>query len=147
MAVTLLAAALAVLPGCGASSSSSSPQTGSGAPSAASTSPGAAASTSYYAKDRGNAQFAMGTTVVITRSGFQPQQLLAPVGYAIVWKNLSGSTQSVHLDNFGSRVDSGPIPPGGSWSFNPKAQLSIVYHSTYHPRFHGQLQVQQVGNQ
>jgi hypothetical protein len=89
----------------------------------------------------------MGTSILITASGFRPRILLAPMGAPVVWKNVSSRTQSVHLDNFGSPVDSGPIKPGGTWSFNPNAQLSIVYHSTYDRRFRGQLQVQLVGNQ
>jgi len=88
----------------------------------------------------------MGSTIVITPTGFSPGILLAPLGPTITWENESGSVQSVHLDNFGSRVDSGPIQPGHVWAFNPHAALSIVYHSTYRPSFQGQLQVQAVGN-
>jgi len=82
----------------------------------------------------------MGTTVIITPTGFSPQVLLAPLGPS------SGKVQSVHLDNFGSPVDSGPIQPGHAWAFNPHAALSIVYHSTYEPSFNAQLQIQDVGN-
>jgi hypothetical protein len=88
----------------------------------------------------------MGLVIVITPTGFSPQILLAPMGPAITWENKSGAVQSVHLDNFGSRVDSGPIKPGHAWTFNPHAALSIVYHSTYTPSFQGQLQVQAVGD-
>ncbi len=126
----MCAASLAVATGCG----------GSGGPTlAASTQPSSSTSASPVA--------GMGTTILITASGFRPRILLAPMGTPVVWKNVSSSTQSVHLDNFGSPVDSGPIKPGGAWSFNPNAQLSIVYHSTYDRRFRGQLQVQLVGNQ
>jgi hypothetical protein len=68
------------------------------------------------------------------------------MGVPIVWHNASTKTQSVHLDNFGTKIDSGPIKPGATWSFNPKAEISIVYHSTYDPSFRGQLQVQPIGN-
>ena len=88
----------------------------------------------------------MGATVVISNSGFRPKILLAPMGVPVVWRNQSSRTQSVHLDNFGTKVDSGPIKPGATWSFNAKAQVSILYHSTYDSSFRGQLQVQQIGN-
>jgi hypothetical protein len=84
--------------------------------------------------------------VVISSTGFRPKVLLAPMGVPIVWRNTSTKTQSVHLDNFGTKVDSGPIKPGASWSFNPNAEISIVYHSTFDPSFRGQLQVQPIGN-
>jgi hypothetical protein len=93
----------------------------------------------------GNAQAALGTSVLITGSGFQPLLLVAPMGQRITWKNVSDSTQSVHLDNWGARVDSGPIPPGGDWSFNPKRLASITYHSTYDHSFRAQLQIQLPG--
>jgi hypothetical protein len=137
-----LAATTALLSGCGSSgaSPSSSGSTHSTAP------PASTNSRSGYSKDRGNAQFAMGATVVISNTGFQPKILLAPMGVPIVWRNTSAKTQSVHLDNFGTKVDSGPIKPGTTWSFNPKAEISILYHSTYDSSFRGQLQVQPIGN-
>jgi hypothetical protein len=140
----LLLAALAA--GCGSSGGSASTPPASSADGGAHRTSRAAAARAF-AHDHGNAHFAMGTTIVITDSGFQPRILLAPMGYRVVWKNLSSRTQSVHLDNWSSAVDSGPIQPGHSWSFNPNAELSIIYHSTFTPRFHGQLQVQPIGNQ
>jgi hypothetical protein len=140
----LICAALAVaaaVSACGSSGAVSSSTTRTTAPPS-----GGVSGSSYYSKDRGNAQFAMGATVVISNSGFRPKVLLAPMGVPIVWRNSSTRTQSVHLDNFGTKVDSGPIKPGATWSFNPKAEISIVYHSTYDPSFRGQLQVQAIGN-
>ena len=129
-----LVLALVVAGGCGGSS----PELLSGTTSPAPTSSGPPVS--------GSLPTGMGTTVMITSKGFQPHELLAPMGFPIVWKNVSDTTQSVNLDNFSQPVDSGPIKPGKSWSFNPDAQLSILYHSTYPGHFQGKLQVQLVGN-
>jgi hypothetical protein len=136
-----LAATAALMSGCGSSGAAPSGTTHRTTPPASTTTSGAG-----YSKDHGNAQFAMGTTVVISNTGFRPKVLLAPMGVPIVWRNASTKTQSVHLDNFGTKVDSGPIKPGATWSFNPKAEISIVYHSTFDPSFRGQLQVQAIGN-
>jgi hypothetical protein len=136
----VVAASAALISGCGSSGSASSSTIRTTPP------PASTNLRSGYAKDRGNAQFAMGATVFISNSGFRPKILLAPMGIPVVWRNVSTKTQSVHLDNFGTKVDSGPIRPGATWSFNAKAQISIVYHSTYDPRFRGQLQVQAIGN-
>jgi hypothetical protein len=93
----------------------------------------------------GNDDFALGTLVTITSSGFSPKVLVAPMGQIVTWRNESGSTQSVRFDNAGERVDSGPIRPGESWTFDPPGALSLLYHSTYPPRFKAQLQVQLLG--
>jgi hypothetical protein len=82
----------------------------------------------------------VGSNVLITNSGFKPDNLLAPEG-KLTWKNVSSKTESVHFDNYDRRVDSGPIPPGGSWSFEQNSLISIVYHSTYDKRFHGHVEV------
>jgi hypothetical protein len=60
----------------------------------------------------------------------------------IIWKNTTSGPQSVHFDNFGRRLDSGPIPPGGTWTFHAATTGSITYHSTYDRRFRGRLLVQ-----
>ena len=142
-ATALLIVALAAA-GCSSSGS------GAGSGPAHSTPPPASAAApagkEWPKPNVGNAAFAMGVHVLITPKGFEPKQLLAPMGYPVVWKNVSDTVQSVHLDNFGAAVDSGPIQPGATWSFNPNAQLSIIYHSAYGAHFHGQLQVQAVGN-
>jgi hypothetical protein len=82
----------------------------------------------------------VGSKVLITNKGFQPNNLLSHTG-KITWRNVSSRTESVHFDNYDRRVDSGPIPPGGSWSFTQTKLVSIVYHSTYDRRFHGHVEV------
>ena len=126
--------AVAVAGGCGGSG----PELVSGPASPAPTSSGPPVS--------GPLPTGMGLTVQITNGGFSPSQLLAPMGFPVVWKNVSDTTQSVVFDNFGKAVDSGPIRPGQKWSYNPNAQLSILYHSRYPGHFKGQLQIQAVGN-
>ena len=148
--IALLAAA-ALAAGCGSSSSGPSGTRAtsggtSGPVQAPSTTGGSSTSTIPVRTTQKPSPAAMGVTIVITPTGFSPQTLLAPLGFAITWKNESGKVQSVHLDNFGGRVDSGPIQPGTAWKFNPHAALSILYHSTYTPSFTAQLQVQAVGN-
>jgi hypothetical protein len=88
----------------------------------------------------------MGTIITITTHGFIPHTLLSPMGFPVVWTNDTSTIQSVHFDNFGRPVYSGPIKPGGTWTMNPDQLASIVYHSTYPPHFHAQLQVQNIGN-
>lgn len=134
-----LAAASAVLAlilvACGGSGSATS------APPSAQTAP----QTQPESSGSSSQATALGTNVLITGAGFQPLLLVAPMGEPITWKNVSSSTQSVHLDNFGRRVDSGPIHPGDAWTFNPKVLASITYHSTYGDHFKGQLQIQLPG--
>ena len=94
----------------------------------------------------GDAESGIGTLILITRNGLRPRLLIAPFGHGIVWRNASKTTASVRFDNFGRKVESGPISPGESWSFNPRGELSIIYHATSSRRFRGQLQIQDVGN-
>jgi plastocyanin len=101
-------------------------------------------STSATIPASGNSQYGIGTTVLITASGFVPTHLLAPMGSTITFENTSSRTQSVHFDNYG-RVDSGAIAPGATWSYRADALASILYHSTYQRRFRGHLQVQLTG--
>ena len=93
----------------------------------------------------GNGQFGLGTKVRITTSGFDPQVLVTGMGLRVTWTNDSSSTQSVHFDNWGVAVDSGPIKPGQSWTFKADHTASVLYHSTYQPAFLGQLQIQLTG--
>jgi hypothetical protein len=155
LTAALTAAALAA--GCGSSSSSpasstqpptsSTGQSGGTTGSSGGTTGGGSATGTIPTKTSQKPEpTKMGTTIVITPTGFSPQVLIAPLGLAITWENESGKVQSVHLDNFGSTVDSGAIQPGHAWKFNPRTASSIVYHSTYDPSFKAQLQVQAVGN-
>lgn len=80
-------------------------------------------------KDHGNENFAYGNFVTFTDSGFQPHTLLAPFDTPIVWRNATSGPVTIRFDNFGESISSGPIPPGGTWSFNPHSEMSLAYHS------------------
>src|SRR5262249_49753951 len=94
----------------------------------------------------GNGTFTLGTKVRITAKGFKPQVLVTGMGLRVVWTNATSTTQSVHFDNWGETIDSGPIPPGGTWTFHATSTGSVLYHSTYSPTLCGQVQIQLTGN-
>jgi hypothetical protein len=85
--------------------------------------------------------FDFGYTVHITSKGFLPHWLVATCCQSITWQNLSGVTTSVVFDHLG--VVSGPIPPGGTFSFTPKNVESIAYHSGTDTTAHAVVQVNQ----
>ena len=85
--------------------------------------------------------FDLGFTVHVTDRGFQPQWLVAPCCKAITWKNLTGHAVQVVFDH--QPVDSGPIPPGGTFAFTPPNVESIAYHEGGNPDVAGVLQVNQ----
>ncbi len=91
----------------------------------------------------GNGHFTIGKKVSITSAGFQPQVLYTPMGSTVTWTNRSDATQSVHFDNWdpATPVDSGDIPPGGTWKFTFKTTGSVVYHSNQHPSFLGSVEI------
>ena len=77
----------------------------------------------------------------ITATTVIPKQLIAAAGFPVVWINHSGTTQDIHFDNV-EDVDSGPIPPNGTWSYTTDRTISIVYHSTMDPSLKGAVQMQ-----
>ena len=58
----------------------------------------------------------------------------------MTWKNLTSVTVSIVFTYEG--VNSGPIPPGGSWSFTPPHVESIAYHTGEGTYMEGVWQVQ-----
>jgi plastocyanin len=131
MSIAVLCACGALVAGCSPGSSSSS---GGGSSAAASSLQGVT-----------SPHFTFGTSVKITDAGFRPLVLVTAPGEKVTWHNDSSSTQSVHFDNWGSPVDSGPLKPGDSWSFPFSSAGSLIYHSTFHPSFRGQVQIQVSG--
>jgi hypothetical protein len=85
--------------------------------------------------------FDYGFVVQITDRGFHPQWLVSACCKAVTWKNLTGSPASVVFDH--QLVNSGPIPPGGTFVFTPHNVQSIAYHSAGDPAMIGVLQVNQ----
>jgi len=140
---TIVVAATFVAVAIGACTSSSNP--GASSPT---THPSTTANpTPSSLKDRGNASFAYGTFVTFTKKGFVPHTLLSPMGAPIVWRNSASDPIVIRFDNYGTALTSRPIPPGGTWSFNPNAELSIAYHTIWNgKRYAAFVQTQLVGN-
>ena len=67
-----------------------------------------------------------GYVIQITPSGIHPHVLLSGCCLPVKWENLTSTTVSVVFTYVGG--DSGPIPPGGTWTFTPPATESIAYH-------------------
>jgi hypothetical protein len=87
---------------------------------------------------------ALGHTVFITNHGFVPAILLAGIDAPVVFWNTTTADQTIRFLNYGASVGSGPIPAGGSWTFQPSHTASIVYESGTPPRRRGSLQIEQV---
>jgi hypothetical protein len=129
LAATAVAACL-VLASCGGGGASA-PTTGGSA--AVSTAPASTAASTI------DPNFDFGQTVLITTKGFRPRWLVSLVGKTITWRNDSRVTQSVVFDH--ESVRSGPIAPGGSYTYHPRTALSLTYHSGRNPHLRGSVQV------
>ncbi|MBO0836879.1 MAG: hypothetical protein J2P28_15420 [Actinobacteria bacterium] len=125
-----LVLAVVLMPACGSSPSAQRP-----APTPSNAISGALARES--AKPDPN--FDMGFSVQITDQGFHPYVLVAPCCKPITWTNLTQSPVSVVFTG----VDSGPIPPGGKYTFKPPNVESIAYHEGQNPAVEGRIQVNQ----
>lgn len=82
----------------------------------------------------------VGQVVTITDDSVQPLGLIAVVGNPLIWRNATAEPQTVVLDN--AEGSSGPIPPGGTWSYTPLGTVSIVYHVERDTQTQGQVQVE-----
>jgi hypothetical protein len=142
MTAGVLAAMLVTLPGCARDA-------GSGAASTAATTPtavvAAPSSTPLSAIQREaispDPNIDIGLLVQITAHSFRPQTLIAPCCQPITWRNLSSMAIAVYFDAL--QVNSGPIPPGGTWVFTPHNVEAIAYHSLNDPSITGSVQVNQ----
>jgi plastocyanin len=131
---TLLLLVAACAAGCSSSSATGSGSNGSGSAGSTAPPPGTVL---------GGGHFTIGKKVSITSTGFDPQVLYTPIGSTVTWTNRSDGPQSVHFDNWDPTqpVDSGSIPPGGTWKFTFKTTGSVVYHSTQNPSFRATVQI------
>lgn len=63
-----------------------------------------------------------GQNIIIKDGRVLPQDLQASITAPIVWYNLSGSPQRIIFDDYKDYpVDSGTIPPGGTFTWTPPA--------------------------
>jgi hypothetical protein len=70
-------------------------------------------------------EFAAGSNAIITSAGCMPQTLEANVTSPVVWTNLSGKPQ--RLIFLTVPVDSGTIPPGGTFTWSTKDAVVASY--------------------
>jgi hypothetical protein len=82
--------------------------------------------------------FEAGQNVIITSTGFEPSTLEANVAAPVVWTNLSGRPQRIIFINFA--VDSGTVPPGGTFTWSTTNAVDISYLSDT-TGWHGTLQM------
>jgi hypothetical protein len=82
--------------------------------------------------------FDFGQVVCITETGVRPRVLVSIAGQAVTWRNETSAPQSIRFVAFAAH--SGPIPPGGTWSYTPKLPLSLAYHTSSSSRL-AQVQV------
>ncbi|MDP9242106.1 MAG: hypothetical protein M3O84_02900 [Actinomycetota bacterium] len=121
--IALPVVAAVLLAGCG--SSSTTPQTGATAPKpAASIDP----------------NIDNGQRILITDGAFVPHWLVSIVDKDIVWVNETSTVQRIRFSN--GTVDSGPIPPGKTFTYRPTDQVSIPYGSVGKPHIDGVVQVE-----
>ncbi len=66
-----------------------------------------------------------GQNIVLLKQGCFPQELQASVTAPIVWYNLSKEPQRVVFEHF--PVDSGTIPPGGTFTWTPGGAVILNY--------------------
>ena len=84
--------------------------------------------------------FDVGHTVHITDAGIQPLALASTCCSAVVFKNETGSPVAVMFNI--SKVTSGAIAPGGTWSWVPPNPESVIYHLVSNPKSMAQIQVE-----
>jgi hypothetical protein len=70
--------------------------------------------------------FDTGQTVLVTAHSAMPLWLVSLVGNPVSFRNVSETTKRVVFDH--AAIDSGPIPPGGTFTWRPTLPLSYTYH-------------------
>lgn len=68
-----------------------------------------------------------GQNVIITSQGFEPSKLYAVRTSPVVFTNLTDQTQEVVFYHVPGTPNSGPIAPGGHYTFNYRFALALVY--------------------
>jgi len=85
--------------------------------------------------------FDYGYTVQITAGGYHPHWLVAACCQAITWRNMTRTNVEVIFSAL--LVTSGPIAPGGTWTYTPNNDESIAYQTKNDPAMAGIVQVNQ----
>jgi hypothetical protein len=70
---------------------------------------------------------AFGQNIIITTKGFEPSKLYAAATAPIVFTNLTDTTQEVVFHDFPNVANSGPIPPGKSYSLHYSDAINLGY--------------------
>jgi hypothetical protein len=87
----------------------------------------------------------IGHVAYITDQRFVPQILVAGINHPVVFVNCTHQTQTIRFTNYAVPAGSGPIPPGGHWTFHSTYTGSYLYVAgTPPPSGHAQLQWVQV---
>jgi hypothetical protein len=73
-------------------------------------------------------EFAAGQNILITSTGFHPQTLEANVTSPVVWTNRTDHPQRIIFEHF--PIDSGTIPPGGTFTWTTADAVALGYRST-----------------
>jgi hypothetical protein len=68
-----------------------------------------------------------GQNIILATGGFAPDKLYAASTAPIVFTNLTNTTQEVVFYDFPNVANSGPIPPGRSWSLHYAAAIALLY--------------------
>ena len=84
--------------------------------------------------------FDFGDTILMTDTGFQPQNLLTNPGVTVTWENQTDHSWTVIFDH--QAVHSKSIPAGGTFTWKSPTPISVTYHDGDHPGFHGSITVQ-----
>ena len=138
--LTTAIGAVALVAALGACSSSATAKTAN-----AKTANAKAASTSTTVKKL-NPYYDSGDTVYITATGFEPRVLIAAVKVPLHFVNHTAVVQRVQFEHSRGADDqllrTGPIAPGGTWSYTPQTWESATYHSVDRPALRGQIQIQ-----
>ena len=86
-------------------------------------------------------------TITITEDGFVPLHAVAVFGETLTFVNQTDRPQTIRFTNgspaIGGAESIGPIPPGGSVSFDEPLEtaISLVYNASDLPGATGRLQV------
>jgi plastocyanin len=79
-------------------------------------------------------------TIAISRSRFQPPELIVNSGDTVEWKN-SDIVPHTATSTDSSAFDSGRIEVGGSWKYVTDKKGTYNYECSFHPNMQGRLLV------